>query len=308
MKSVSPYALLPIVALAACSPAPLKGLDTGDTDVAQVNNDDGGSDGLDTSTDTAPPLDTDVVSVDTDNGLDTADTANGTFVPVAATMYVEFGVNTNGEISPFNDSGFTYPPRFMVQMADAQGVVCMLEYDLDTTAFGAWLTNGTAAPANFNGWLNTQQLYIGMALDAGLYTAVTPTCVFNPARWTADPHSMFLQGEWDFGVDNGMPAGVQTLIDANGGLSVFYGAGWDPATALGGYMQVPAGYFGANPLRNMESYGFAAEADANMNLTVVSTPQGLSYKPVVVADIYSDATGAYQPVMVRLFSMYQINF
>jgi hypothetical protein len=29
---------------------------------------------------------------------------------------------------------------------------------------------------------------------------------------------------------------------------------------------------------------------------------------VVVANIYDDATGAFQPVMVRLFSMYQINF
>ncbi len=310
MKSVSLFGLLPLFALAACTPEPLKGLDTGDTDSPQVNTDDGGgTDGLDTSTDTAPPLETDVVPVDTDSGGgETADTANGTFLPIAATMYVEFGVNTNGEISNFNDSGFTYPPRFIVQAVDVNGVTCVLEYDLDTTRFNIWLNNGTTPPATFNSWLGTQQLYIGMALSAGLYAPVPPACTFTPARWGADPHATFLAGEWDFGVDNGMPAAVQTIIDANGGLATFYGPGWDPTTALGGYFQVPAGYFGTNPLRNMEAYGFAAEADANLNLTIVQTTAGASYKPVVVANIYDDATGAFQPVMVRLFSMYQINF
>lgn len=305
MRSVSLSGLLPLLALTACTPAPLKGVDTADTDIAQVHTDEGG--GLDTSIDTAPTLDTDF-TLDTDVGTETGDTANGTFTPVSATMYVEFGVNTNGEISNYIDSGITYTPHFMVQMVDANGAICFLEYDLDTTVFNTWLNNGTAAPANFNSWLGTQQLYIGMALSSGLYTPVTPGCVFNPARWTADPHAQFLAGEWDFGVDNGMPPAVQALIDANGGLAAFYGPTWDAATALGGYFQVPAGYFGANPLRNMEAYGFAAESDANMNLTVVTTASGSSYKPVVATNIYDDATGAFQPVFVRLFSMYQITF
>lgn len=303
MRSASLVGLLPLFALAACTPEPLKGLDTGDTDLAHVNDDDGGSDGLDTSTDTAPPLDTDF-TLDTDGSGQ--DTGGGFFNPVAATMYVEFGVNTDGQISDFRMQGVRNPPRFVVQLTNVVGSVCVMEYDLNSAAFNTWLANGTTPPADFKLWLPSQGLYIGMALATGLYTALPVGCSLDPARWTADPHAAFLAGEWDFGIDDAMPAAVQTLIDANGGLVNFYGAGWDPATALGGFYQVPAGYFGTNPLRNMEAYGFAAEADAAMNVTILAATS--SVLPVPAADIYNDATGDFQPVFVRLFSMYQINF
>lgn len=305
MRSTSLIGLCAVLLASACSPAPLKGLDTGDSDVGQVT-DGGGSpggsddDSLDTSVDTAPALDTDAGGGDTDP----TDTAGGNFVPIAAQMYLEFGVNPNGAISDYRMQGTRFTPRLMVTMIDALGSTCDLEYDLNVTAFNTWLANGTAPPAAFKSWLGTQAMYVGMALDAGLYTAVTPLCTFDPARWTADPHAAFLLGEWDFGIDNGMPAAVQTIIDANGGLAAFYPAGWDPANALGGYFQVPVGYFGAGGQRNMEAYGLATQADVNMNVTVIGT----QLVPVAAATIYDDTTGAYQPVFVRLFSMYQINF
>lgn len=318
MRSSSRFVVFSGILAGACTTPPLKGLDTGDTDtIANVTdgggNDDGGPGGgpggtLDTSTDTAPPLDTDTTGGDTDVTDTSGDTGAGLFNPVFATMYLEFGVNTGGEISDFKMAGFRFKPRFVVTMTDLGGATCDLEYNLDTAAFNTWLTNGTTPPATFNSWLGTQGMYIGMALDAGLYTAVTPLCTFNPTRWTADPHATFLSGEWDFGADDGMPAAVLTILDQYGGIAAFYGATWDPDTALGGYFQVPVGYFGAGSARNMEAFGFAARADANLNVALVGTGATATVIPVVAEDIYDDTTGDFQPVFIRLFSLYQINF
>lgn len=283
--------------------------------------------------------DTDV-TVDTAGDTSTVD--DGFFHPVRAAMSADLAYDADGLLGSYSVDGTEIPSTFTITYQNDAGDLCPMEYEINLAAFNALfvdeggdtdvpdtdvpdtdvpdtdvpdtdvtdtdivlLTSGLGADATgYLAWLDSQSLIGGTIVKTGLYTARIATgCNLDPAEFSDKPADAFLRGVWRIGFADGLPAGVKSDLDDNGGLDGFYGAGFDIVNALGGYTQVPTGFFSDNSHNNLETAGLAGrltetmevEDDGSGNLTLVKA-----------ADVSVD--GHPSSVVVRLQSLYVITF
>ncbi len=256
---------------------------------------DGTTDGTDTDGDTTATTETGDSSVPND----------GFFHPASASLSFELAYNADHQLSSYSVGGTEAFPGLSVTFTDAAQNTCVLFYQLDIDAFNAYAAAADAPANDYTGWLDSQGLVAGEVIAAGLYTGlISQGCTLDPAadQWTEDPHAAFLGEAWEMGWAASIPDGVQTVLDANGGIAGFFGADFDEAKAIGGYLRLPAAFF-SDGTRELEAAGLVGEVNDLMEV------QDDGAGNLVLLD-GADAFGADGPNagLVRIFSLYGVTF
>lgn len=253
---------------------------------------------------------TDTTGGDTDDTTttesgDSSATGDGFFHPASASLSFELAYNADHQLSTYSVQGTESAPGLNVTFTDAAQNDCVLFYQLDIDAFNTYAAAGDAPANDYTGWLDSQGLVAGQVIAAGLYTPLmSQGCTLDPAadQWTDDPHAAFLGNAWQMGWAAGVPDGVQTVLDANGGIEGFFGAGFDANKAIGGYIRLPEGFF-SDGTRELESAGLVGEVNGSMEL------QDDGSGNMVLLD-GADTFGVDGPNagLVRIFSLYGVTF
>jgi hypothetical protein len=254
--------------------------------------------------DTSTDGDTDEDTTTTTETGDSSVVDDGFFNPASASLSFELAYNASGELSTYTVNGQEAFPGLSVTFSDSAQNTCTLLYALDVEAFNAYVAAADAAATDYTDWLDAQGLVAGEVIAAGLYTPyISNGCTLNPAadQWTEDPHAAFLGNAWQMGWAAGVPDGVQSVLDENGGNDAFFGAGFDAAKAIGGYIRVPADFFG-DGTRNLEAAGLVGEVDGSME---VQADADGNLVLIDAADTYTEGPSAG---LVRIFSLYGITF
>lgn len=255
--------------------------------------------------DTTDPTDTDEDTTTTTETGDSGTASDGFFHPASASLSFELAYNADGELSTYSVNGTEAFPGLSVTFSDTAQNTCTLLYALDIDAFNAYVAAADAAATDYTDWLDAQGLVAGEVIAAGLYTPyMSQGCTLDPAadQWTEDPHAAFLGDAWQMGWAAGVPDGVQSVLDDNGGFDAFFGAGFDANKAIGGYLRVPANFFG-DGTRNLEAAGLVGEVDGSME---VQADADGNLVLIDAADTYGE--GGPGAGLVRIFSLYGITF
>lgn len=253
--------------------------------------------------DTTDGTDTDVDTTETTETGDSSGGGDGFFHPASASLTFELAYNADHELSTYSVQGTEVGPGLTVTLTDSAQNDCVLFYELDIAAFNTYVAAADAPANDYTGWLDTQALVAGEVIADGLYTPLmSQGCTLDPADWTDNPHEGFLGGTWQAGWAAGMPDGVQSVLDENGGNDAFYGAGFDAAKAIGGYIRVPANFFG-DGTRNLEGAGVVGEVDGSMEVQADADGNLLL---INAEDAFGE--GGPNAGLVRIISLFGITF
>ncbi len=254
---------------------------------------------------TTDGTDTDDTTATTETG-DSGATNDGPFTPATASISFDLAYNADHQLSTYFVDGNEVPPTMNVTYTDASGNNCTNYYAIDIDAFNTYVGAGDAAATDFADWLDSKGLLAGTVIADGLFSAIGPVDDNGADCVLADgyDHSALLGGVWLAGWTDSVPDEVQTTLDENGGIAGVYGADFDEANAMGGFVRLPDGFFGAGSPREFGAYGLAGEVDAATMEVQVDASGNLV--PIAAADLRTADGPA--PSYVRLFPTFGIQF